>query len=128
MGKAFVPLMHFEAMIKDTAFVDVGIIIEPGKVIVGKFTSVSNRITIHNTENIETIQLAINPTQLELLALRFQYSYEELLTSNYDAIVRVAEEKLEQNVTKAANLLREYEITPEIIKEIIKLKIDKRKI
>lgn len=123
IGKAYVPLLHFESMVKDTTLEDVSVIIASGKVIVGKFTSTSNRITTHNSENLATIQLAVNHTQMELLALRYQYSFEELLANNYDALIMVAEDKLEQNITKAFELLKQYEVTSEMINELIKARI-----
>ena len=110
-------------MVKDSTLDDTSVIIASGKVIVGKFTSTSNRITIHNSENIATIQLAVNHTQMELLALRYQYSFEELLANNYDALIRVAEDKLEQNITKAFELLKQYEVTSEMINELVKARI-----
>lgn len=127
LGKAFLPFLQFESMVKDSGVEEITVIVEAGKARVGKFTASNPAITISHVENIISIDLPVNYTLIDLIALKHRYSLEDLMANNFIKLIEDAEEKREANVHKALQLLKPFGITYEDLNFVIEKKIHEAK-
>ena len=124
IGKAFIPFLHFESMVKDSASDDVLVVIEKGKTKVGKFTLNNINISIAHVENIIKIDLPINYTLIDLLALKKYYSAEDLNANNFIKLINDAESIRDKSLHKALQQLKPFGFSYEELNSIIDKRVN----
>jgi len=83
----------------------------------------SDSIKIIHPENQPKIDLPINYSNLNLLQLEFQYSYEELDRMNLLSKIDKAKENLDESIRKALSALSVYGVKYDDLEKIVRGKI-----
>jgi len=126
IGKAYLPLLQFESMVKDSSTEDIVVQLESGIAKIGKYQSNTSRISLQQLENQTSIDLPVNYTVLDLLTLRKKYSFEQLMANNYIYLINQTENKMTENINKSLRFLKQYGITYDILNDCIQKKIKEK--
>ena len=122
-SKVLLPFVILDTIVKDwkgdifIASFDVGIVTFGGSALE------SDSIKIIHPENQPKIDLPINYSDLNLLQLEFQYSFEELGRMNLLLKIDKAKENLDKSVRMALSALSIYGIKYDDIEKIVREKI-----
>ncbi|MBK7037862.1 MAG: hypothetical protein IPH42_16350 [Bacteroidetes bacterium] len=91
---------------------------------VGKFTLNNINISIAHVENIIKIDLPINYTLIDLLALKKYYSAEDLKANNLIKLINDAESIRDKSLHKALQQLKPFGFSYEELNSIIDKRVN----
>lgn len=74
----------------------------------------------------DKIHLPLNAELSEILALRYQYSYDEIKRSDYDVLLVASERKRDRVIDRAHKLLNQFSITREEIESWVEESIKRK--
>jgi len=121
--KVMLPFVILDTIVKDwkgdvfIASFDIGLVTFGGSALE------SDAIKIVHPENQPKIDLPINYSELNLLQLEFQYSYEELGRMNLLSKIDKAKEHLDESVRMALSALSVYGVKYDDIEKVVREKI-----
>jgi hypothetical protein len=121
--KVLLPFVFFDKIVKSCSNNIFVLSFDRGVVTYGETTLESHSIKIIHPENQPKIDLPINYSDLNLLQLEFQYSYEELGRMNLLSKIDKAKENLDESIRTALSALSMYGIKYDDIEKIVREKI-----
>ena len=127
-GKVLIPYQIFEIMALHSFSSEITVTLTNNRLAFDNKSYKSKYIVIlKNNENDkqEDIILSLNYSDLELISLRYRYNVDYLKKRELLYKVEKAEEQLTSAISNACDLLNEFEIKPNDIKELIMKKMER---
>lgn len=85
-------------------------IVTTGSIEIGQQIIKTPQIELFHPENLQPIDLTLNPSIMDILALRFKHTEEELKAKDYFDIVLKQEEILDDDIADSIRILSKYGI------------------
>lgn len=95
------------------------VVVCPGELKSGTFSAKNENIKVTSFLASDEINLPMNYTQMDLLALRYSHGATELANHGWLSKVNLAEVELEQALNAAHRKLRDYGVTYEELSELV---------
>ncbi|MBN1639174.1 MAG: hypothetical protein JW866_09415 [Ignavibacteriales bacterium] len=118
-----VPFLSFYKIIQSLRASESLIQVEDNFIKIGNFSVRSPYICVIHPENSEILDLPLNTHILNILALRYKYSEEELRKNNYLEILEKKEQELEDDMSKIRHIMFKYNVYTKIVEDSIYDKI-----
>ena len=93
--------------------------ISAGEIKIGNRSLSSDYIKLFHPENLQKLELQMNSSIIDILSLRYKFTYEELEEKNYVRLIEKEEENLDLEIYKGLKFLSKYGITYSLLRKII---------
>jgi hypothetical protein len=93
--------------------------VSAGEITIGNRSLSSDYIKLFHPENLQKLELQMNSSVIDILSLRYKFTYEELEEKNYVRLIEKEEENLDLEIYKGLKFLSKYGITYSLLRKII---------